>query len=163
MKAAIVFGAAVWPGGVPSPTLLRRSNAVFELWRSESIDVIVPSGGIGKNPPSEAQVMKDILVSKGIPENSIVLESSAKTTIETAVYAKAILDPLALSDVYAVTDAYHMARCLFSLWRVSLKAKPYTTSGITPKPRTVLTIRQWLRELLAFPYYVIMALLTKIP
>jgi len=68
----IVLGAAVWAGGVPSPALRRRALHAVELFQQGLSDVLIVSGGIGKNPPSEARIMRRLAVQQGISEKKLL-------------------------------------------------------------------------------------------
>ena len=61
MKTAMILGAAVWQTG-PSPTLMRRTMHGADLFHKKQVSHLVVCGGVGKHPPSEAQVMADILI-----------------------------------------------------------------------------------------------------
>ena len=53
----VVLGAAVWPGGQPSPALqCRVLHAVDLLQRGYALHLLV-TGGVGQYPPAEAEVM----------------------------------------------------------------------------------------------------------
>ena len=52
--AVVVLGAAVWPGERPSPALQRRIDRGVELWQAGRAPVLVPTGGLGRYPPSAA-------------------------------------------------------------------------------------------------------------
>ena len=55
---ALVLGAAVWPGGRPSPTLRRRALKAAALWHEGQVRAIIGCGGVGRHPPSEAEVIR---------------------------------------------------------------------------------------------------------
>src|SRR5574342_604073 len=58
--AIIVLGSAVWNGGRASPSLAMRIERAIELYRSGYAPYLILCGGLGNNPPSEAQVMKNV-------------------------------------------------------------------------------------------------------
>ena len=59
MDVAVVLGAGVWEGGVPSPVLRRRVSHGIELVKSGCAGWLILTGGVGRHPPSEAQVMQE--------------------------------------------------------------------------------------------------------
>ena len=82
---------------------------------------IVVTGGettveAGLEGVSEAQFMRDELAGRGVPMEHILLEESAKYTIQNGLFVRAILESLRervgaqLSSVVLVTNAFHMAR-----------------------------------------------------
>lgn len=151
----VILGAAVWEGGVPSPTLMRRSGFAAELYFDGHFDRVIPSGGLGRHPPSEAAVMRDILVAKGIPEDRIILDESAKTTIDTARFLGEWIRTHPDWRIEVVTDGYHALRTRIALGAYGVRAKVRAVRATEPSPRPVLLIKQWLRELLAIPYYLL--------
>ena len=57
----VILGAAVWPGGQPSFVLRDRIARAAELYHQGIADKIICSGGVGHNPPAEAEVEKQFL------------------------------------------------------------------------------------------------------
>lgn len=111
MNAApiIVLGAAIWPGGVPSPTLKRRTRFACSLFLAGGHSQLVLSGGIGRHPPAEAEVMAAIALEMGVPAAALLLDADARTTIETAAFvARSAIDRQ--HGLIAVTDRYHVPR-----------------------------------------------------
>jgi uncharacterized SAM-binding protein YcdF (DUF218 family) len=122
--ALIVLGASVTNGEV-SPTLALRLNVAYEYSQRNPKALIVVSGGQGtQESVSEAQAMHDYLLSKGLPEDRIVMEDRSTSTEENFAFSKAILDTR-LEEGYRtafVTTDYHVFR-----------AKDLATAaGVTP-------------------------------
>jgi vancomycin permeability regulator SanA len=140
-RLIVVLGAAVWPGGLPSPTLRRRTEWGIKLFLGGGFDRLVFSGGLGLNPPAEAEVMARIAIEQGVPEAVIVRDMAAKTTIETAAFAAALPGAAELQFV-AVTDLYHGPRT----W---LAFKAYKLDAHLSCPPLGRTTRPW-RTILSF-------------
>lgn len=118
----IVLGAAVWPGGVPSPTLLRRTRYACRLFLDGGHPQLVLSGGIGKYPPAEAEVMAHIARDMGVPDSALILDTAARTTIETAAFvARSGIDRSA--GLVVVTDGYHAPRTWLAFRSYGLSAR----------------------------------------
>src|SRR5882724_3797868 len=62
----VVLGAAVWPGGQPSPTLQRRVMHAVDLMQQGYAVYLLVTGGMGHYPPTEAEVMQRLAVAHGI-------------------------------------------------------------------------------------------------
>ena len=90
---AIVLGAAVWPGGAPSPTLIRRAATAAALWHAGAVGGIVATGGVGRHPPSEAELIRLLLAERGVPERAVLIEDRSHTTLENLANARALLPP----------------------------------------------------------------------
>ena len=105
--AIVVLGARVWPGGVPSKALKRRTRRAVELWKAGYAPRVVFTGGVGAHPPSEAHAAATYALELGLPETSIELEDHSRNTIENARFTRALIGP---ARVLVVTDAYHALR-----------------------------------------------------
>ena len=118
----IVLGAAVWAGGVPSPALRRRVMHAVGLFHQGLSDVLIVSGGVGKNPPSEARIMRRLALEQGVSEDKIVMEESAQSTLDSAMACSRILQKNGWSRAVLVTDRYHITRAaiLFRLFGINV-------------------------------------------
>lgn len=160
MRVLVVLGAAVWPGGEPSPTLLRRCNAAIALWHRGGFDLVIPSGGVGRHPPAEAEVMARLLREGGVPAGSIRPEPRAATTMETAENVLRMLED-GTADIVAVTDGYHALRTRIAFRAWGRDVQIASAARAEPRPRLRVTARQWLRETLALPFYLVRAALIR--
>lgn len=111
--AVIVLGAAV-RGSTPSVQLANRLERALEYHRENPDALIVVSGGQGHDETyPEAEVMKNWLVSRGVPEKSIIEELHATSTEENFLFSKALIDE-ALGgtghDIAFVTNRFHVFR-----------------------------------------------------
>ena len=132
---ALVLGAAVWPGGIPSPTLKRRALKGAELVLTGKASALIACGGLGKHGPSEAQVIRQICLDAGVPDKLIHLEALSTTTEENIRLALPILKLLQTDRVFVVTDGYHAPRAILIARRLGLNAtaSPTTLQGTTPR------------------------------
>jgi vancomycin permeability regulator SanA len=106
----VILGAAVWPGGQPSPVLRDRIARAAQLYHEGVADKIICSGGVGKYPPAEAEVEKQLLLKTGVAEKDIILEPSSFSTAQQAVRIKEICDREGFSSIALVTSFYHEKR-----------------------------------------------------
>ncbi|MEJ6403974.1 YdcF family protein [Yoonia sp. 2307UL14-13] len=145
MDAILILGAAVWADG-PSPTLRRRTLHAAKLWHQGVAPLIVPCGGLGAHPPTEAAVMRDILLQAKVADRAVLLEDRSTSTLENIRFARRLLSgPV----VTIVTDKYHERRALMVARHFGLKA-----SASCP-PQTGSTARHRLREAFARPAYTV--------
>lgn len=147
-SAALILGAAVWAGGVPSPTLLRRTRHAIALYKSGCVQCIVASGGLGKHAPSEAQVMQRICLDEGVPESHILLEEHATNTLENIRFSKNSAPNMSF---VIVSDVYHAPRAWLTARAVGLSARVSCPKLDGTKPLRV--VKNWLRECIALPVY----------
>jgi uncharacterized SAM-binding protein YcdF (DUF218 family) len=136
----VVLGAAVWSGGRPSPTLARRADHAIALYHTGQIDAILGCGGLGKHPPTEAQVIGDLCRASGIPDSVLHTEDRSMTTRENLLNALPILDRLQPSRVVIVTDPYHAPRARLIARQIGLVASTDTPRAGSIGPR------QWFRH-----------------
>ena len=116
MKAIIVLGHRLNPDCTPSKDLISRIDKAVEYWKESGIPMIMPCGGITRDRErSEAEVMKEMLLSRGVPEEAIRLEDKSRTTSENMENAAKLLGKGA--KVAMVTSEYHieyaLAECAF--------------------------------------------------
>ena len=97
-----------------------RAEAAAYLWRSGRVKWIVPSGGVKWETElgelSESSVMKHYLLELGVPEDVILQEDEAKTTVENMLYATILMQRVLkvrnVRKLAVVTSAAHLNRAL---------------------------------------------------
>lgn len=123
VDAAVVLGAAVWPGGVPSPVLARRARRAAELFREGRVRGVVTTGGVGRTQPSEGEATRRYLVGEEhVAPEAIEVESSSHTTHENLHLARPLLERRGWRTVLVVTDGYHLARAVAIARDLGLRA-----------------------------------------
>ncbi|KUF09788.1 YdcF family protein [Pseudoponticoccus marisrubri] len=148
---ALVLGAAVWPGGVASPSLSRRALHAADLWHAGHIGAIIASGGEGRHGPAEAEVIAGLCHAAGVAPEALHLEPRATTTEENIRLSLPLLEALGHPPVVLVTERYHAPRALLVARRAGLSARADWPPA-TPLPsRRALSLR--LREAGAFAWY----------
>ncbi len=107
-QAIVVLG-----GGQVSSFL--RTYQAFLLWEKEQIPLILSGGKIEKGgKTSEAEIMKELLLSWKVKEEYIYLEPASRTTWENALYTTEILREKGWQNFYLVTSEVHLKRACFS-------------------------------------------------
>jgi uncharacterized SAM-binding protein YcdF (DUF218 family) len=139
-RFAVVLGAQVLPGGKPSRTLDARTRHAARLYAEGRIDRILVTGGVGKHPPSEAEVMARILQEEGVPEGAVLLEDEAESTWDSARLVAALAAAEGVPEVLVVTDPLHCVRTAAAFRRAGLIAwaEPVYSSPMWRVP--------WLRQ-----------------
>lgn len=132
---AIVLGGAV--GGAVSPRknldLGDASDRVYhayELFKAGKVRAILVSGGnlpwsSGAEP--EAETIRRLLTSWGVPNDAIFTEGSSRTTAENAREVAAAWPSLGYSSALLVTSAAHMPRALASFKKAGVPILPAST------------------------------------
>jgi uncharacterized SAM-binding protein YcdF (DUF218 family) len=143
-RAALLLGAAVWPGGEPSPTLRRRTRHAAALWHRGEVRWVVACGGPGRHPPAEALVMRCLLLAEGVPASAIRTEDRSRSTHENLLFAKPILEALGAAAAVIVTDRTHAPRARLIARGLGIAATSSSPPLRGGRWQTVL--RQALRE-----------------
>lgn len=122
-KTAIVLGAALWENE-PSPALKERLLRAKELIDEGKVERLILSGGLGsRDQLTEAEAMRRFLVSKGVPNERILLETESHNTFANIQNSAKLLD--GSNEVILVTHDYHMYRALQIAKELQLTAVPY--------------------------------------
>lgn len=110
MKTIVVYGSG--PQDTDELTLVGKLNteAAAKFFQQEGERIIVTGGLSGKSSFTEAELMKKYLLSKGIPEECIVLEGKAANTVENVVFVANIVDGMGLNCLIHITPKFHMPR-----------------------------------------------------
>lgn len=142
MTAILILGAAVWREG-PSPTLRRRTLHAAHLYHAGRGTLVIPCGGLGRFPPSEARAMATLLQAAGVPDTAIRLEDASTNTAQNIRNALPLLGHT--RDVLIVSDAYHLPRARLIARRAGLcvttSAPPLKGARLWPQ------LKGWLREI----------------
>lgn len=129
-RVIVVFGAPVSDEGVPSRTLIRRVRAAEHAVRHRPDALLIVTGGAVTSRVPEAQVMRRMLIERGVAADRILLEDTARNTLEsscrTAELIAGIVGPV---EVLVASSYYHVRRC-----RILLHLAGIDTAGtITPR------------------------------
>jgi uncharacterized SAM-binding protein YcdF (DUF218 family) len=151
LDAVVVLGAAVWEGGMPSPSLSRRARHGARLMLSGQARILIASGSIGPFPPSEASVIKKIAIEQGVSEHDILVEERSRNTVENALFCAELMRANNWLSAWIVSDRYHLLRAvaLFRYLGIQAAGSPADLHGRgTPR---VMWYYLHARELLALP------------
>jgi vancomycin permeability regulator SanA len=109
-QAIVVLGAAQYDGK-PSPVLRARLDHAIDLWNDGVAPLIVTTGG---NQPgdrfTEASAAASYLISNGVPEEALELESQGSSSWESLAAAARFLRKQGITDVVLVSSPYHALR-----------------------------------------------------
>lgn len=152
-KAIVVLGAAVRPDGTPSPSLRRRIDHAKQLFDTGRAGFIVGSGGLGDFPPTEAKVIRDVLIAHGVPAKAIFQEGRSRSTFENAHFSIQLMRTHGIRHAVVVTDSYHLLRSIITFRLLGMPA-----TGSSPRGGVGTSKWKWalyhVRECAALPYYV---------
>lgn len=105
---AVVLGLAL-QNGQHVPDLIDRVETAAQFSQENPEATLILTGGNpDKNGMTEAAVMRDLLIERGVSEDRIILEDRAKTTIENFRNTAQMVDPT--QPIVLITSNYHMER-----------------------------------------------------
>lgn len=90
-----------------------RLDAAFDIWKLNKSTHLITTGGFGifnRVGVSLAEKCAIYLISKGIPQEKILLADSSKNTREDAIQSMEIMQKHDLSSAMVVTSIDHMSR-----------------------------------------------------
>ncbi len=151
--AIVILGARVLPGGRPGPALTRRTRHAVALYQRGLAPLIVCSGGLGENAPTEAEAACGLAASLGVPPAALRLEDRAHSTEENGLYTVALGQANGFTTVILVTDGYHLYRANLLFQAAGLR--PYASPAqVTAGPMAPLErYGRLTRELVALAWY----------
>ena len=122
IQVAVVLGTEVLSGGRPSSTLAARVRHAAGLYERGRVRLIIATGGLGKHPPAEAEVMGRVLGEEGVPDHAVMLEVRALNTWDSARFVTGMAKRLGVRDVLVVTDPLHCVRSVAAFEQAGLGA-----------------------------------------
>lgn len=111
---AVVLGAAVWTGNIPSPTLSSRIDKALELLEQGIVGKIVFTGGKAPGELPEAEVAYEYARVKGVDTSKVIIETSTSSTADQIKWIKNNLlkEGKLPADIILISDAYHLPRAI---------------------------------------------------
>src|SRR4029078_5160586 len=110
--AIVVLGAAQY-NGVPSPLYRARLDHAIHLFQEGLAPKIVMTGGkLPGDKTTEAEAGRAYAISKGVPEDAILVEDHGGTTLESLRTVSRMLTDRGLHSAVFVSDRTHMLRVL---------------------------------------------------
>jgi vancomycin permeability regulator SanA len=112
---AVVLGNKVEANGQPSARLRARLDKAAQLYGQGLFPHIIVSGGLGKEGFDEAVVMKQYLVSQGVPARHILTDGQGLTTALTAKNAAQIMKRNKWKSALVISQYFHIPRTRLAL------------------------------------------------
>ena len=144
---AVIFGAAVYATGQPSPLLADRVRTGIDLYRAGLVRLLVMSGGDGSDGFNEARVMRDVAVAAGVDPSAILVDPAGNSTEATVANVAALLisegSAAGPARVIAVSQAYHLPRVQLAFASAGIDV--LTVPAFDPEPigqMPVLIVRE---------------------
>jgi len=146
--AIVVLGAQVKADGSLSVQLQWRLDAAYQAWRASPC-LVVTCGAQGSDEPApEGDVMREYLISQGVPPEQILPETSSFNTRQNIRNAAELLAPHQVKQVLIVTSDYHLPRALALARDEGLEA-----SGLGSPTKPEFWVKNHFREALSWLKY----------
>lgn len=94
----------------PTKALKNRLDMAYQYWlEAPQVKIIVSGGKTQGLDKSEAEVMQEYLVKRGIPEENILLEDDSTRTAHQFINSKKLME---IHNAVVVTNDFHLPRSL---------------------------------------------------
>ena len=134
----LVLGAAEYRGR-PSPVLRARLDHALELYNLKLAPRIMTTGGAGGDPVfTEGAVGRSYLTSHGVPDEAVIAETEAESTVQSTAMAGEIMHRMGLHSAIVVSDGYHIYRV-----KQMLQSSGLEVYGSPRKERNPGVVRDW--------------------
>ncbi len=151
--AIVVLGSRVLRSRRPGPALTRRARHAAILYAQGLAPVIVCSGGLGDNPPTEARAACGEAERQGVPESAIVLEEQARSTEETSLYVAGLMGAHGWRTAILVSDGYHLYRAHLLFEQAGITTYPSPAQVTAGPMNPIESFLRANRELVAVLWY----------
>ena len=112
-NVAVVLGAAVWSGNIPSPALSSRVDKAIELLEEGFVGHIVLTGGRAPGELPESEVALEYAKANGVDPTLITTENMTSSTNDQIKWINNNLPKKnSYSDIILISDAYHLPRVI---------------------------------------------------
>jgi uncharacterized SAM-binding protein YcdF (DUF218 family) len=126
--------------------------------------IVVSGGKVNGTWPPLAHVMRDFLLTMGIPETDILVEDQAHTTYENAVQTAKLLRARDIRRIVLVTETTHLLRAELCFRKAGFEVTPvgcnyrateidWSVFDVLPSPEAALNIDRAFHEWLGLIWY----------
>ncbi|TVQ38643.1 MAG: vancomycin high temperature exclusion protein [Spirochaetaceae bacterium] len=143
----LLLGTAKYqPGGGINPFFAHRIEAAVELYEAGKVRYILASGDNRHASYNEPVAMRDALVGRGIPMESIVLDNAGFNTFDSVVRARLVFDQ---SRYTIISQAFHAERALYIADNHHIEAVAYRARDVEGVAAMRMMVREYLSRLKA--------------
>lgn len=128
-KVGLLLGTNPYlKNGNPNKYFTYRIEAAVALYEAGKIQYILVSGDNHKLGYNEPEEMKQALISKGVPEDRIVLDYAGFRTLDSVVRAKEVFGN---EQFIIISQQFHNERALFLALHNGIKAVGFNAQDVT--------------------------------
>ncbi len=133
-RAAIVYGARVYPSGRLSGMLRDRVDTAVALYEAGKVDKLLLSGDNSTPEYDEPSAMMAHAIARGVPAEDIQPDFGGRRTYDTCYRAKHVFQ---LDSAILVTQEFHLPRALFTCESLGIDAVGVIADRRPYDPRSV--------------------------
>ena len=104
-----------------------RLLTTVRLYRMLHVPILLSGGQVYSDSGAEAKIARRVLVSLGVPERDVLVETRSVNTTQNARYSAEIIEEHGFRRPILVTSAFHMRRAVLNFERAGLAVVPYPT------------------------------------
>ena len=139
-KVGLLLGTSKWLfNGHNNLYYIYRINATVELFKSGKIKYVLISGDNGTKKYDEPTMMKNDLISKGIPKGKIFLDYAGFRTLDSVVRAKEIFGQ---ESITIISQPFHTERAIFIAENKGIKAVGFNAKDVSKRYGIKVQIRE---------------------
>ncbi len=152
--AIVLLGGAV-RGEVSADTLADMSGVgdrlIFAtaLFKAGKAPLVLVTGGAPEGEVAQAALIRDILVTMGVPQEKVVLETRNRATSDNRRFTSETLAEMGVASILLVTSAFHMPRAMMVFEPLDLTVYPAPTDYQVLSARDSLSPRDFLPSVAA--------------
>lgn len=126
--------------GRPNQFFLRRIDAAVAIYEAGKIDRLIITGARIDSTYDEPEAMRQALLSRGLPDSLLIIDSEGYHTIESIIRAKSVFD---VDSVTIISQRFHNERALFMAKHNGLDAIAYNAATTSSRRwRIFMAIRE---------------------
>jgi SanA protein len=140
---AIVFGAGLRRNGTPTLVLADRVATAAALYNQGKVQALLLSGSTHGPSYDEAEAMRTLALSLGVPDYAILLDKEGNRTLDTCLRAR---QAFGVRTALLVTQRFHLPRAL-----VLCEATGMQAAGVQADLSRYSTRARWFWEIREVP------------
>ena len=110
-----------------------RLLTALRLHRELGVPILVSGGQVYADSGAEAKIARRVLMSLGVPEQEILVETESVNTRQNAEFSAKIMAAHGLTRPILVTSAFHMERAMLNFQKEGVAAEAFPTDYMVPR------------------------------
>lgn len=146
MPVALVLGCSPFIGSLKNLFFEYRMDAAAQLYRSGKVKALIVSGDNSTKEYDEPTAMKEALMKRGVPEQSIYSDYAGFRTLDSVVRADSIFGQ---KRFIIVSQRFHNERAVFLARQRGLEAEAFNAKDVPAGTGVKTHLREYLARVQA--------------